>query len=100
MVRNVVVSLLMACLLFAYIIAGSLVCAFCKMNVYFRFKKVEEAEKLFVEMKGRDIVPNVISFTTMLKGYVAAGQIDDALKVFEEMKGCGVKPQHTPSTWW
>jgi len=34
-VRNVVVSLLMACLLFAYIVAGSLVCAFCRMNVYF-----------------------------------------------------------------
>ena len=62
------------------------------INGYYRFEKVDEAEKLFVEMKGRDIVPNVISYTTMLKGYVGAGRVNDAFKVFEEMKSCGIKP--------
>ncbi|XWS22050.1 hypothetical protein CRYUN_Cryun29cG0001500 [Craigia yunnanensis] len=29
---------------------------------------MEEAEKLFVEMKGNNLVPTVISYTTMIKG--------------------------------
>ncbi|GFZ11396.1 tetratricopeptide repeat (TPR)-like superfamily protein [Actinidia rufa] len=37
----------------------------------------EEAEKFFVEMKGRNIAPTVISYTTMIKGFVSVGRVDD-----------------------
>ncbi|KAF2312116.1 hypothetical protein GH714_028101 [Hevea brasiliensis] len=38
------------------------------INGYYKFRKMEEAEKLFVEMKGKNIAPTVISYTTMIKG--------------------------------
>ena len=43
------------------------------INGYNRFKMMDEAEKLFTEMKGRSIASTVISYTTMVKGYVSVG---------------------------
>ncbi|XP_058003491.1 pentatricopeptide repeat-containing protein At2g37230-like [Hevea brasiliensis] len=35
------------------------------INGYYRFRKMEEAEKLFVEMKGMNVALTVISYTTV-----------------------------------
>ncbi|KAJ8424248.1 hypothetical protein Cgig2_007174 [Carnegiea gigantea] len=59
---------------------------------YDAFFKIEATEKFFVEMKGRNIAPTVISYTTMIKGYVSMGKVDDALRMVEEMKSFGIKP--------
>ncbi|GAB4832172.1 hypothetical protein Ancab_006189 [Ancistrocladus abbreviatus] len=62
-------------------------------------KMVEEGyEEIFVEMKGKNIAPMVISYTTMIKGYISAGKVDDALRMFEEMKNFDVKPNAVTCT--
>ena len=54
-----------------------------------------EVEKLFVEVKGKNLAPTVISYTTMITGYVAVEQVDDGLRLFEEMKSFTLKPNAT-----
>ena len=49
-------------------------------------------------MKGRNIAPTVISYTTMVKGYVSVGQVDDGLRLFDEMKSFGIKPNDVTYT--
>ncbi|KAE8734033.1 hypothetical protein F3Y22_tig00000778pilonHSYRG00016 [Hibiscus syriacus] len=46
-------------------------------------------------MKAKNLTPTVISYTTMIKGYVAVGQVDVGLRLFEEMKCFGIKPNAT-----
>ncbi|KAJ0691587.1 putative tetratricopeptide-like helical domain superfamily [Helianthus annuus] len=62
------------------------------INGFNRVKKIDGCERLFVEMKGKNLEPTIITYTTMIKGYVNVGRVDDGLKLFQEMKGFGMKP--------
>ncbi|KAK9153151.1 LOW QUALITY PROTEIN: hypothetical protein Sjap_000631 [Stephania japonica] len=54
--------------------------------------KVEEALRLFEEMKGRNMVPDKIHYTHLIHGYCLQRKLHDAMKVFKEMKEMGSEP--------
>uniref|UniRef100_A0A9I9CF68 DYW domain-containing protein n=1 Tax=Cucumis melo TaxID=3656 RepID=A0A9I9CF68_CUCME len=58
------------------------------ISFYFVGRKVRCAQKLFDELTDRD----VISWNSMISGYVKNGLSDGAIKLFDEMKSRGVVP--------
>ncbi|KAJ8423793.1 hypothetical protein Cgig2_024302 [Carnegiea gigantea] len=60
--------------------------AMCKLG------KVEEAVKLLEEMKHRNMVPDLIHYSTLINGYCLEGKLLDACNVFEEVKAKGFEP--------
>ncbi|KAK9145845.1 hypothetical protein Sjap_005748 [Stephania japonica] len=59
-----------------------------------RVGRVKTAHNLVkgMQRKGVDLSPNVVTWTTLLRGYCEKQWIDEALEVFEEIVKCGVKP--------
>ena len=60
----------------------------------FRERKVGIAHKVVKGMskKGLDLNPNVVAYTTLVRGYCMKQDIDEALVVFQEMISRGLKP--------
>jgi pentatricopeptide repeat protein len=60
---------------------------YCAMiNAYIRCGDMSGAVVVFDDLKKRKFEPDVVSYTTMIKGYCQlANDIDSALKLFEEM---------------
>ncbi|XP_020221629.1 pentatricopeptide repeat-containing protein At5g42450, mitochondrial [Cajanus cajan] len=51
------------------------------LDLYFKLSTVEEAQMAFREMQH----PNVVSYTTLICGYLKRRRFEDALRVFHEM---------------
>ncbi|KAL5541831.1 hypothetical protein UlMin_009541 [Ulmus minor] len=58
------------------------------LNCYVRLRRIEYARKLFDEMSE----PNVVSFTSLIGGYLEAGQPRMGLWLFGKMPSCSVMP--------
>ena len=60
----------------------------------FRERKVGIAHKVVKGMskKGLDLNPNVVAYTTLVRGYCMKQDIDEALVIFQEMISRGLKP--------
>mmetsp|Transcript_103207 Transcript_103207/g.269441 ORF Transcript_103207/g.269441 Transcript_103207/m.269441 type:complete len:657 (+) Transcript_103207:57-2027(+) len=63
------------------------------IDVCIRCGDVQAAENLFGEMTapGSGVEPDLITFSTLLKGYCHAGELDKALQVAEGMKSIGLR---------
>ena len=53
---------------------------------------MDEGSLLFDEMCGRGLVPNGVTFTTLIDGQCKGGKVDLALKNFQMMLAQGVRP--------
>ena len=64
------------------------------LNAYINSGELEEAEKIFkVLCSGLgEVFPNVIVFTTMMKGYEKAGNTDNCIAMLDKMKEFQVYP--------
>lgn len=60
------------------------------VNVYAKCKNIESARKVFDNMPRR----NVISWTTLMVGYVQNSEPENAIRVFREMLGAGSYPSN------
>ncbi|KAK4274207.1 hypothetical protein QN277_017469 [Acacia crassicarpa] len=60
------------------------------VNVYAKCKNIESARKVFDNMPRR----NVISWTTLMAGYVQNSQPENAIRVFQEMLDAGSYPSN------
>ncbi|CAI0475986.1 unnamed protein product [Linum tenue] len=58
------------------------------LSFYAKVGRVESARKLFDELPQRDVV----SWNSMISGYVANGLLHDAIRLFHEMTSSGTKP--------
>ncbi|KAI4351658.1 hypothetical protein L6164_005994 [Bauhinia variegata] len=56
----------------------------------------EEAQKSF----GDAIRPNVVSYTTMISGYLKREKLQDALELFEEMPERNIVPWSAMVHWY
>jgi len=63
------------------------------IDVCIKCSEVETAEDLLREMMspGTNLEPDLITYSTVLKGYCHAGDLDKALQVAETIKACGLK---------
>lgn len=63
---------------------------FCNslIDLYIKCKDTIYARKLFDEMRGRDVV----SWTTMISGYIQSGDIPESFCLFHEMRISGIEP--------
>ncbi|KAK7294229.1 hypothetical protein RJT34_17116 [Clitoria ternatea] len=66
--------------------------ALCKRN------EVDVAVRVLDEMVGMGLVPNVVSYTTVLGGFVCKGDMDGAIRVFGEISDRGWVPDATTYT--
>ena len=58
-----------------------------------RCNQIEKAEEIFEEMKLQThLQPDLISYSTMIKGFCKAGNIERALVLLEHMKTVDIKP--------
>lgn len=59
-----------------------------------RFGKFEIAHNLLRGMrrKNQKLLPNVVSYTTLIRGYCENQLIPEALEIFDEMVDQGLKP--------
>jgi pentatricopeptide repeat protein len=60
------------------------------VNMYVKCEQIEDAVQVFDEMPKR----NVVSWTTILGGYVRSGRFEDGLTLFNRMRLEGKKPNH------
>ncbi|KAF4404293.1 hypothetical protein G4B88_014749 [Cannabis sativa] len=58
------------------------------LNCYVRFRRIDYARNLFDEMSE----PNVVSWTSLISGYVNVGRPEIALSMFAKMHECTVTP--------
>lgn len=63
------------------------------IDVCIKCSEVETAEDLLREMMspGTNLEPDLITYSTVLKGYCHGGDLDKALQVAETIKACGLK---------
>ncbi|KAH7521538.1 hypothetical protein FEM48_Zijuj07G0044200 [Ziziphus jujuba var. spinosa] len=54
---------------------------------------VEEAVKLFLEMKKYELCPSLESYNSIIHGYARKGNFDEALRFLNEMKEMNVAPE-------
>ncbi|KMZ75718.1 Pentatricopeptide repeat-containing protein [Zostera marina] len=65
------------------------------LNGWFRARKLDEAERLWVEMRSKGVRPTVVSYGTIIEGLCQMRRVDDAMKMIDEMrskKGGEVEP--------
>lgn len=70
------------------------------MNAYIRCGDVEGASTVFASLQARKFEPDVVSYTTMIKGWCQHGQINRAIDLFDEMIAIATrrnKPQIRPN---
>ncbi|KMZ75093.1 Pentatricopeptide repeat-containing protein [Zostera marina] len=63
------------------------------IHAWCRAYKIEEAERVFMEMKSNQIVPNVYTYTIVINALSQAGQINKAHEVFVQMIDSGCEPE-------
>merc|ERR1719460_1015470 len=63
------------------------------IDVCIKCSDVQTAEELLREMltPGNNLEPDLITYSTLLKGYCHVGDLDKALQVAETIKACGLK---------
>lgn len=63
------------------------------IDVCVKCNDVQAAENLFTEMTvpGSKLEPDLITYSTLLKGYCQIGDLDKALQVAESIKECGLR---------
>jgi len=63
------------------------------IDVCIKCSDVQTAEELMREMvaSGGDVQPDLITYSTLLKGYCQVGDLDKALQVADTIKACGLK---------
>merc|ERR1719502_256862 len=63
------------------------------IDVCIKCNDVSSAEELLREMlaPGNNIEPDLITYSTLLKGYCHVGDLDKALQVAETIKACGLR---------
>jgi len=63
------------------------------IDVCIKCSDIQAAEDIFREMIMPDsnVQPDLITYSTLLKGYCQAGNLDKALQVAETIKACGMK---------
>jgi pentatricopeptide repeat protein len=61
-----------------------LMSAFCEID------RLEDAEKLWEEMRKKEIEPDVISYNTMIGGFCKIGDVGSAEEFFREMGLVGI----------
>lgn len=63
------------------------------IDVCIKCSDVQAAEDIFREMimPGSNVQPDLITYSTLLKGYCQVGNLDKALQVAETIKACGLK---------
>mmetsp|Transcript_78713 Transcript_78713/g.227578 ORF Transcript_78713/g.227578 Transcript_78713/m.227578 type:complete len:689 (-) Transcript_78713:216-2282(-) len=63
------------------------------IDVCIKCSELETAEDLLREMisSNENVEPDLITYSTVLKGYCHAGDLDKALQVAETIKACGLK---------
>jgi len=63
------------------------------IDVCIKCSETDTAEEIFREMTapGSHVQPDLITYSTLLKGYCHIGDLDKALQVAETIKACGLK---------
>ncbi|KAM2057028.1 hypothetical protein ACFX16_029768 [Malus domestica] len=56
---------------------------------HFKVKSIDQAVMLFLEMSGRGLVPDIVTYTTLIDGFCKQGRIQ---KLFSKMQACGQLP--------
>ncbi|CAM8901559.1 unnamed protein product [Rhodiola kirilowii] len=69
-----------------FICYGTLIDGLCKDGL------IDKAKELFLEMKKKDISPNVITYTVVIDGLNRAGKWEEAQAMFHEMLDQGLSP--------
>lgn len=47
---------------------------------------------MYCEMKAAGLLPNVVTYTSLMDALMKSGDMDGAMELLEEMKGAGVQP--------
>merc|ERR1719235_2287500 len=53
---------------------------------------MDSASKLFQDMLESTVVPDLITYSTLIKGYCTSDQLDEALQLFTVMQKKGIRP--------
>ena len=64
----------------------------CLLDVCVRLGKMDQAEKVFNEMKENKLSPSKITYAIMMKGFGQVYQLDRAFAIFDEMINNNVAP--------
>jgi pentatricopeptide repeat protein len=62
------------------------------LDICIKNSKIELAEKIFNEMKSKKIIPSIITYSIMIRGYGIIYNIKKAFEVYEEMIASGMQP--------
>ncbi|KAI3672210.1 hypothetical protein L2E82_52943 [Cichorium intybus] len=62
------------------------------INGYVLVKKMEDTERLLMEMKRLKIQPSLVTYNSMINGYTQVRKMEDAEKLLMEMKAQNVQP--------
>ena len=58
---------------------NTLIDGFCRVG------RLEDAVKVFNQIKEKELAPTVITYTTLIKGYYKEHHVDESLEYFKEM---------------
>ena len=61
------------------------------MDCCIRCNNLSEAAKIFNEMKASNSKPDLITYSTLIKGYCKEKNIERALMMLDEMENSGIK---------
>merc|ERR1719181_1809572 len=65
------------------------------LDAHARTGRMDRAEALFADMQAAaSCSPDVITYSTLIKGYCHAGEVDKAMGLLEEMKRLHVQPSN------
>merc|ERR1719235_567446 len=53
---------------------------------------MDSASKLFQDMLDAEVVPDLITYSTLIKGYCVCGDLDHSLQLFTSMRKKGIRP--------
>ncbi|GAB2292004.1 hypothetical protein Dimus_026252 [Dionaea muscipula] len=56
------------------------------------FQKINTANRFYEDMRSRGIMPNVVTYNTMINGFYRVKKVEDAERFFVEMKGGNLVP--------
>merc|ERR1719174_1813311 len=59
-----------------------------------RVGRMESVSDLLEDMKKHGVRPNLITFSTMIKGHCQSGDIQTAFSLLEQMQAAGVQPSN------
>ena len=53
---------------------------------------LDDAFKLFEQMKEEEIDPDIVTWTALISGYISHGQVDRAFELLQEMRKQKIEP--------